>query len=84
MKQMEEIDHILNRIQRVEAPAFLYTKVQARISALKEEKVSWLQAILVSAALASVLLLSIRVVKQERNASTQQGQFLTEATNQLY
>lgn len=84
MKHMEDIDHILNRIQRVEAPAFLYTKVQARISALKEEKVSWLQAILVSAALASVLLLSIRVVKQERNASTQQGQFLTEATNQLY
>ena len=84
MKHMEDIDHILNRIQRVEAPAFLYTKVQARISALKEEKVSWLQAILVSAALASVLLLSIRVVKQERNVSTQQGQFLTEATNQLY
>lgn len=84
MKHMEDIDHILNRIQRVEAPAFLYTKVQARISALKEEKVSWLQAILVSAALASVLLLSIRVVKQERNSSTQQGQFLTEATNQLY
>lgn len=84
MKQMEEIDHILNRIQRVETPAFLYTKVQARISAFKEEKVSWLQATLVSAALASVLLLTIRVVKQERNASTQQGQFLTEATNQLY
>jgi hypothetical protein len=81
---MEELDHIFKHVQRVETPPYLYTKVQARIAALKEEKISWIQAIIASAALASVLLFSIRVIKNDRKSTSEQGQILTETSNQLY
>lgn len=81
---MEELDHIFKHVQRVETPPYLYTKVQARIAALKEEKISWIQVIIASAALASVLLFSIRVIKNDRKSTSEQGQILTETSNQLY
>lgn len=88
MKEIDKILDNLKEIKKVDSPDFLFTRIEAKISALKKEKVSYKIVVLTVASFSFLLFLNINTIKKHQKINKQKTEFHNSIDiipdNQLY
>lgn len=90
MKPKNELE-VLKKINRVEAPPFLFTRIEAKIEAVEAQTVSINWVVGASLAFSLLLAVNILLIQNKFSGSSEQTQFQTyiedmnlDATNESY
>jgi len=84
---MKDQLHILEKIETVDAPPFLFTRIQAKIQEQLADKLTTKQAIAYLAGLAFIVVLNVLVLKQSSDQPTESdlvSELNLAPANQLY
>lgn len=85
---MEHPTDILNKIQKVDAPPFLYTRILSRIQNKVQETVPVKWAVVAAACLLTLIVINISVISKtttvQNNSSELSEAFSIQTSNALY
>jgi hypothetical protein len=88
MLEINKILENLKDIKQVDSPDFLFTRIEAKISALKKEKVSNKILILTAVSFSLLFFLNISAIKKHQKRNKQETEFYNSIDiipdNQLY